>query len=266
MRSFPLLAGLLLAAGCATTPPRPPPSQTFELGFMRTSYRDYRGAEVGICQSEPRWLVDELTNANSILDRYLEQTEPAQAREWSAEQRDLAQDGTLKLPAFVETHVASLTDLERCGIAGWGMLPTLRKRGLELSQAVTARLPEVAQVLEYLDAQVVLEAWRKERSERMQVAKQMVCAGRDSARIYYAEEGPDGEARWLFCNDASVRRRPGGEPDFDAPAGLSARERRRLQSATYLRAAREFPRENVVVAPAVPSVPPALVESASTLP
>ena len=266
MRSFPLLVGLLLVAGCATTPPRPPPAQTFELGSMRTSYREYRGAEMDICQSEPRWLADELTNANSILDRYLAQTDPSKARAWTDEQRDFAQDGTLKLPPFVATHVANLNELERCGIASWRMLPMLHKRGLELSQAVTARLPEVAQVLEYLDAQVVQDAWIQERPERMRVAKQVVCTGRDSTRIYYAEEAADGESRWLFCNDATVRRRPGDEPDFDAPPGLPARERRRLQPATYLRAAREFPRENVVVAPAVPAVPTALAESASALP
>jgi len=249
--------GALFASACVITPPTPPPARMFELGSNRTSYRDFREAtDSTICDSEPRWLVDELTNVNGVLSRFLKTTDPSQARTWTPEQRSLAIEGRAELPAFVEIHVSNLRALKNCSIANWQSLPMLRERGLELSAAVTERLPQISQVLEYVDAQVVLESWQDDFAKRRQDAQSTGCTSRDSDRIYYAESSPDGsETRWFFCDGARVTRKVGGEPDFSPPD-----RRGRVRSSDYVRQAREFPEDQVVASPALPPIPAALAD------
>lgn len=255
MRSTFLLLGAVSLSACYITPAKPPPATMFELGDMRTPIVDYRESDSPICSAEPRWLVEELMNVNNVLDRFLTRTNPAQALTWSEGQRGLAIDGRALLPDLVEVHVSNLQLLSRCGIASWQSLPRLRERGLELSAAVTERLPQISLVLEYIDAQIVLDQWDDDFATRRQRAESTVCNARSpQTEIYYAQETADGESQWYFCNGAMVTRRAGSEPDFNPPRG------RRVRSSDYMRAAREFPSENVQVAPVMPPVPAVLAD------
>lgn len=257
MRSIPLFTfGAMLASACVITPPTPPPQRMFELGSNRTAYRDFRDAsDSSICDSEPRWLVDELTNVNGVLSRFLRSTDPAQARTWSSEQRSLAIEGRAELPAFVEIHVSNLRALKGCGIAKWQSIPSLRERGLELSAAVTERLPQITQVLEFIDAEAVLESWQEDFSKRRREAQQSGCGSRDTDKIFHAEAGSSGETTFWFCDGARVSRTVGGEPDFTPPSRSG-----RVRSSDYVRRAREFPEDQILASPALPPVPAVLAK------
>lgn len=256
MRSIVLFLGAVSLSACYITPPKPPPSTMFEMGDMRTPIVDYRESEAPICAAEPRWLVDEIMNVNNVLDRFLDRTDPSRALTWTDGQRSLAIDGRAMLPDLVDVHVSNLQLLSKCGIANWQSLPRLRERGLELSAAVTERLPQISLVLEYIDAQVVLEAWDADYATRKQRAESIGCQSRGtSEEIYYAQLSADGVTQWYFCNGALVSRRAGSEPDFTPPRGA-----RRVRSSDYMRKAREFPTENIVVAPVMPPVPAALAD------
>ncbi len=249
------LAAMSLAA--CVTPPKPPPLKDFALGMSRASYRDYRGAEVGICDSEPRWLLDELASVNSMLDRFLEATATPPGEEWTDEQLKMLEEAAKSLPEVLEVHEANLKRLGRCDFADSHAFPTLRERGLAYVSEARARVAQAPDLIAYVRAKDALERWKDERP-RLQLAAKEGCPSRPrvgDADLYFAYEDEQGQTIWLFCDGAIARASRGGAPELFPPANLGAYQRRRFKSRPYLEAVRSFPKTAIHRPPDVPEPP-----------
>ncbi len=229
--------------------------QDYTLGIWRASYRDYANSPTSICSAEPRWLQDQLSSVNGIMSRWLDKTSKGYEDTWSSDELSLLEEGSRTLPPLLEVHGRNLEDLARCSFGDERAYPDLRERGLELIVRVRERIDFAPKLQAYITARDVRDLWKRERHLREAQAR-TGCPARPPRRgpppIYYAWQTEGGETRWLFCDGARVTELPGGATTFDPPGDLSARERRRLNAKTYLKAAAAYPQTRVDRAPALP--------------
>jgi len=241
------IGGLSLALGaCAAR--QVAPVQQYSLGMARAEYRDYTGAKVNICDSEPRWLSDELSAVNGLLARFLSSTEQAKdpGAVEHAQHVALLKEASGSLGKVLDVHQTNLEAARACDFAKSGAFPELGRRGLELVELSRARLAESSKLLAVEDAK---RKWLNEAPQREQTARQTWCAKNPevgSTDLYYARRYADGRTEWLFCDGHVVQSAAGGgEPTLVSPEGLSARERRKVRPPRYIEAARGYPQEEI---------------------
>lgn len=247
-------AGLVLGA-CAT---QQVPVKQYALAGGRAEYRDYAEARASICDSEPRWLMDELSGMNGLLARFMSSTEQAStpgAAE-QARQLELLKEAAGSLRKVLDVHQSNLKALRECGFARSGAFAELGRRGLELVEMSRSRLAEADEAKKVEAAQL---KWKEEAPQREQTARQTWCAKEPevgSTDLFYARRFADGRTEWLFCDGHRVQAASGGgEPTLVSPEGLSAKDRRKVKPARYLDAARGYPAEEIDKQPSEPAAP-----------
>ncbi|HEX8820577.1 MAG TPA: hypothetical protein VF794_11675 [Archangium sp.] len=246
-RGLWIVGGLGLAlAACA--PKRVAPVQNYSLGLSRAGYRDYAAAKANICDAEPRWLTDELSAMNGLMEGFLSSTEQAKNPNSVDHGRhmELLKEASGSLGKVLDVHQANLRALQKCGFAKSGAFPQLGQRGQELVEQSRTRLTEGGELLALQEAQ---RKWQEEAPQREQTARQTWCAKTEvgSTDVFYARQFADGRTEWLFCDGHVVQSAAaaGSEPTLVSPEGLSAKDRRKVKPPKYLEAARGYPPEEV---------------------
>lgn len=245
-----LLVGMGALQGACAAKRSAPDVQRYALGMSRAEYRDYAGARASPCDAEPRWLTDELSSVNGLLARFLQETAEAGNPESLQQPSHLAllKEATGGLEPILKVHAANLAGLRACAFRSTGAFPELERRGTELVQQAWARLAEAPGIVAAVELREAQRVWLDEAPAREAEARRTWCAPRPTvgnADLYFARQYPDGRTEWLFCDGHVVEARAGGEPVLVGPEGLSARERRRVQSKRYLEAARSYPTEEI---------------------
>lgn len=244
-----LLVGLSVGLG-ACAGGKVAPLQTYSLGMARAEYRDYAGARSSLCDTEPRWLADELSSVNGLLARFLSSTEEATkpGSLHHSEHLALLQEANRTLVPVMEIHRRNLAELSECGFHRTGAFPEIARRGTELLAQTKARLTEAPAALAAAELRVAQQKWLEEAPAREAAAKQTWCTAHPtvgSADLYFARQYPDGRTEWLFCDGLSVEAPAGGEPQLITPEWISRRDRRRIQPQRYLDAAKAYPASEV---------------------
>jgi hypothetical protein len=248
IRKLWIVGGVSLALS-ACGPKRMAPVQQYSLGLSRAEYRDYTAARSDICDAEPRFLTDELSAVNGLMERFLSSTDQAKNPNSVDHTRhvELLKEASGSLGKVLDVHQANLRALQKCRFAKSGVFPQLGQRGQELVEQSRARLAEAGEMLALREAQA---KWKEEAPQREQTARQTWCAKTPevgSTDVYYARQFADGRIEWLFCDGHVVQSAPaaGGEPTLVSPEGLSAKDRRKVKPPKYLEAAKAYPMEEV---------------------
>ncbi|MET0401294.1 MAG: hypothetical protein ABW123_02780 [Cystobacter sp.] len=257
--------GLVLGA-CAT---QQVPVKHYTLAGGRAEYRDYAGERANICDSEPRWLMDELSSMNGLLARFVSSTEqvntPGAAEH--TQQVQLLKDASGTLGKVLDVHQSNLKALQGCGFARSGAFPELGRRGLELVDMSRTRISVLGEMNKVEAAQ---NKWKDEAPQREQTARQTWCAKNPevgSTDLFYARRFADGRTEWLFCDGHRVQAASeSAEPTLVSPEGLSVKERRKVKPPRYLEAARGYPAEEIDKQPTenAPAAAPAQGTTSST--
>ncbi|MDY7231975.1 hypothetical protein [Hyalangium rubrum] len=224
--------------------------QSYSLGMARAEYRDYVGARVPLCDTEPRWLSDELSSVNGLLARFLSGTEQAANPEalQHSQHLGLLQEATRTLEPVMKIHRQNLKALGECGFHRTGAFPELTRRGTELLEQVKARMSEAPSALAAAELRRAQRRWVEEAPAREASARQTWCTPLPTvgnADLYFARETNDGRTEWLFCDGLRVAAPAEGEPQLITPEGLSKRDRRRIQPQRYLDAAKAYPASEI---------------------
>jgi hypothetical protein len=246
IRKLWIVGGVSLALS-ACGPKRTAPVQRYSLGLSRADYRDYVAARSDICDAEPRFLTDELSAMNGLMDRFLSSTDQAKNPNSVDHARhvELLKEASGSLDKVLDVHQSNLRALQKCRFAKSGAFPQLAQRGHELVEQSRARLREGGELLALQEAQ---GKWKEEAPQREQTARQTWCAKTPevgSTDVYYARQFADGRTEWLFCDGHVVQSAAGGEPTLVSPEGLSAKDRRKVKPPKYLEAAQGYPQEEV---------------------
>jgi hypothetical protein len=244
-----VLVGLsVLLGACAGR--QAPSLQRYTLGMGRAEYRDYSGARADLCDSEPRWLADELSSVNGLLSRFLSSTEEATKPQalHHAEHLALLQEATRSLGPVMEIHRQNLAALRECGFQGTGAFPDIALRGAELLERAKARLADSSGALAAAELQRAQQAWAEEAPAREATARRTWCASSPklgNADLYFARQYPNGRTEWLFCDGLMVEEAAGGTPQLITPEWINRKERRRIQPQRYLDAAKNYPASDI---------------------
>lgn len=214
--------------------------------MARAEYRDYAGAQAALCDTEPRWLVDELSSVNGLIARFLSSTQEAANPEalQHAEHLALLQEANRTLLPVLEIHRRNLAALSECGFHQTGAFPEIARRGKELLESARARLADAPAALAAAELKAAQRKWLEEAPAREAAAKQTWCTPNPvvgSADLYLARQYSNGRTEWLFCDGVSVEAAAGGEPQLMTPEWISRRDRRRIQTKRYLDAAKAYP-------------------------
>jgi hypothetical protein len=216
----------------------------------RAEYRDYTGARANLCDSEPRWLVDELSSVNGLLARFLSSTEQAAAPEALQHEQhlELLLEATRTLGPVLEIHRQNLAELSECSFHRTGAFPDIARRGAELVGLAKTRLVEAPTALAAAELQMRQRKWREDAPARQATARQTWCPATSavgSADLYFARQSANGRTEWLFCDGLVVELPAGGQLQLITPEGLSRRDRRRIQPQRYLDAAKAYPASEI---------------------
>jgi hypothetical protein len=195
---------------------------------------------------EQRRLADELKRINEVLEQFVSGTEASVKPEATAEQVQLLREGSALTPV-VDAHGKNLAGLRGCGFTK-PPFPELAKKGEEVVTSAKARLAEAPEVLAAADKRLAEAKWREESGAREATAKQEWCkpgTAVGSGDLYFSRQGSDGKTQWLFCDGMVVEASSGGEPSLIIPESISKKDRRRIQAARYLDAAKAYPAEEI---------------------
>jgi hypothetical protein len=240
-----LLGLCVVLSACAGK--KPPPAQRVTLGDTKLEYRDYSLVRGSLCDVEPRRLANELKQINEVLEQFVSNTEAAMKPEATAEQVEMLREGSKALKPVVEAHGKNLSGLRSCGMTK-PPFSELSKKGEEVVKSAKARLAEAPDVLAAADKRLAEAKWREESATREATAKQEWCkAGTavGSGDIYFSRREGDGKTQWLFCDGLMVEAASGGEPSLVIPDSVSKKDRRKIQAARYLDAAKGYPAEEI---------------------
>lgn len=239
-----LLVGLCTYLG-ACAAPKTAPLKSYSLGMGRAEYRDYLSAGAIVCDSEPRWLVDELSSVNGLLSRFLSSTEQALAPEalHHPQHLELLQEATGTLAPVLEVHRRNLEELKKCSFQASGAFPEIARRGAELLRHTTARLAEAPAALAAAEQRKRQQQWLEAAPARQVTARETWCSATPAvgnAQLYFARQSLNGRIEWLFCDGLVVEAPAGGLPQLIIPEWLNRRDRRRIRPQRYLDAAAAF--------------------------
>ncbi|HLL03790.1 MAG TPA: hypothetical protein VK539_24615 [Myxococcaceae bacterium] len=241
-----LLLGLcVVLSACAAK--QPPAAKSVTLGEAKVEYRDYSLVKGSLCGVEQRRLADELKRINEALEQFVSGTEASVKPEATAEQVQLLREGSQALTPVVDAHGKNLAGLRGCGFTK-PPFPELAKKGEEVVTSAKARLAEAPTALAAADKRLAEAKWREESDAREATAKQEWCkpgTAVGSGDLYFSRQGSDGKTQWLFCDGMVVEAPSGGEPSLIIPESISKKDRRRIQAARYLDAAKGYPAEEI---------------------
>jgi hypothetical protein len=226
---------------------KPPPAQRLTLGATALEYRDYSLVRGSLCDVEPRRLAEELKKINEALEQFVSGTEAAVKPEATAEQVELLREGSKALKPVVEAHGKNVAGLRACDFKK-APFPELAKKGEEVVKSAKARLSEAPEALATADKRIAEAKWREESATREATAKQEFCkAGTavGNGDLYFSRQEAEGKTLWLFCDGMVVEAASGGEPSLIIPDTISKKDRRRIQAARYLDAAKGYPAEEI---------------------
>lgn len=256
VRNLTVGVSLGLFVGCATAKPAPALNR-LELAGGIATWRAYGNPDkAGICEAEPRFLLDELASVNGVLNRFLEATatpEGTAPRDaWPDEKIARFEEGLEGLPDLLTQHEANVRLAQGCAFATSGGYPKLLERARELSRQARTRLEVVPKQIAQARAASAFEQWQKERLEAQDAARRECPAKPGAPLVYFAFTDERGVTQWLFCDGASVTQSGTGEPTVEpAPAELW-KGKRPPKPAAYQAAAKKFPAEAIRRAPAAP--------------
>jgi hypothetical protein len=217
------------------------------MGGTKLEYRDYSLVRGSLCDVEPRRLADELKKINEVLEQFVSSTDAAVKPEATSEQVEVLREGSTALKPVVEAHGKNLSGLRSCGLTK-PPFAELAKKGEEAVKSAKARLAEAPGALTAADKRIAEAKWREESATREASAKQEWCkAGTTvgSGDIYFSRQEGDGKTQWLFCDGLVVEAASGGEPSLIVPDSISKKDRRKIQAARYLDAAKKYPAEEI---------------------
>jgi hypothetical protein len=184
---------------------------------------------------------------NEVLEQFVSGTEASVKPEATAEQVEVLREGSTALKPVVEAHGKNIAGLRACGLTK-APFPELAKKGEEVVTSAKARLGEAPEVLAAADKRIAEAKWREESAAREATAKGEWCkAGTavGSGDLYFSRQETDGKTQWLFCDGMVVEAASGGEPSLIIPETISKKDRRRIQAARYLDAAKGYPAEEI---------------------
>lgn len=221
-------------------------SEPFDFGGVRATTRQFPGDS--ICEAEPRFLLDELSSVNGLLNHFLEGLPEDAGADWSEAAMALVEEGTTRLPPLLTQHQRSLQTLERCPFAAQGAWPSLISRGTGLLERVRARLEEAPEEIRRVQHARAVEAWQQERLAQQESARRSCPQRRvPTPRIYFAwREGL--LTTWLFCDGAQITREADLRPELEPPPAELIRGRRPSDGA-YHAAVGRFPAGAVLSPP-----------------
>ncbi len=243
MRTFAFFA-LAFATACAHR--EPPPLTTRHLIGGQVTFRAWGGA--GICEAEPRFLLDELTAVNSALQRWLDRVRGDAPAAWPESRIAEATRSMDPLADLLREHTLNLEALGGCDFAESAGYPFVRRRGAELVSAVRERTQQLERVHAASRAARALEAWVRGLDAERTAARRSCPARAAAPVVFFGWRDEEGVTHWLFCDGASVEQPPNAEPVLlmgveDPP------RRRRYKDEQYLEAAKSFPAGRVSAPP-----------------
>jgi len=236
---------LLLGLACAHS--EPPALTTRQLAGGAVTFRPWGGA--GICDAEPRFLLDELSAVNGGLSRWLDRARGDTPEVWSESRIAEVNAQSKVLGELVREHTVNLEAVARCGFAGTPAFVYVRSRGVELLETVAARARELDTVHARARAARAHAAWARGLDAEREAARRECPARSAVPRVFFAWRNDEGVTRWLFCDGVSVEQPLNGGPVVLQPPGGSAKVKARFGEAQYLDAARGYPAGRVSTPP-----------------
>ena len=219
--------------------------QVVEVAGGRASYRAYGApGAAGMCDAEPRFLVDELSSVNGLLTRFLDASDLPTDQRWTERQVSLVDGALAQLPKTLDDHRRNLKLLKQCRFEAAGGLAYAAQRGQELLPQVEARLAELPARRAATERKAALEDWKAALPDRRSAAKGRCPAKNTRPFIYFAWRDPGGTQTWLFCDGATLREDSAGATQYEPPLGRRP-SRRAPTEKDYLTAAANYPAVDV---------------------
>lgn len=240
------LAFIALASAAACAHREPPPLTTRQVAGGAVTFRAWGGA--GICEAEPRFLLDELTAVNSALQRWLDRVRGDSPAAWPESRITEATRSTEALADLLREHTLNLEALGGCDFGESAGYPFVRRRGAELVSAVRERTQQLEQVHARARAARALDAWVRGLDAERTAARRSCPPRAVAPVVFFGWRDEEGVTHWLFCDGASVEQPPNAEPVLlmGAEDGM---KRRRFKDEQYLEAAKNFPSGRVSAPP-----------------
>jgi hypothetical protein len=240
-------------SGCATAPQRPSSKDQLVLGRYRARWVDYQGQHV--CAVSPKRLVEELEDADSLLEAFLSETSAGWRAVWTPEQVAVLEEGQKVLPAALATLERTHRAVAPCPFDRAYGFEALMTAGQKLIDQTRLRLGDAPALLNMAKSRQALEAWRKEQPDqreanRAQWCKEQPTSAKQPPSIFYATEDETGHRLYAFCDGAEVVVPPKGVGKVSAGAVRNSRA-----EAAYLEAVKRFPEQELLLAPKLPDIP-----------
>lgn len=225
-------AVLIIAVSCAASGP---PAQTVSSGPWRATFRDWSGFDV--CATEPSWLLDELDEANGVLEKLT-----ARGGAWPDDELPALEAATRALPPLVDAHGKNLAALARCPYAQGDVYRAAMEKGTRLVAAARAELDGAAKLLRFSQHRRELEKWRKGLEAERDVARDRCSADAGAEPVaYFAYADELDGTTWFFCDGAVVNAPLSGPLELVASPESWPAARVKDQRAACFQAARVYP-------------------------
>lgn len=244
-----VVVGLL--AGCLAhqSLPKPPPN-VVEVAGGRATWREYGGHRVaGICDAEPRFLLDELTGFDALLKRFLDKAAGDEPNDWPEARIEGVEEWVSQLEPAVAQHEKNLARVRRCAFARTSGYPWLLERSGTLLAAFHARVPELTDVVHGARLARQVAEWNvrvrdEERSRRLG------CPARArTPTVYFAYRDVGDVTHWYFCDGATASGHTGREPAVEDLPLAPSNGQRRFTKKDYLLAAKKIGADEVLSPP-----------------
>jgi len=241
-----------LASGCVRNL-RPPPTSTIQVAGGPLIWRDWSTqGRAGICDAEPRFLIDEFTQVNSGLQRFLNRSASTEAVDWPESRITAIEEDMKELPQVLPPYGKNLELLASCHFSQGAGFPFVLQRGNELIAEVKERTGQIDAVVKKARAVRAFEAWKRTVSEQRESLKG-ACPGRTrTPQLYFAWRDEHGLTRWKFCDGSEVTLKPGAAMVWDGSLRQIPRGQKKFREHEYLAAAKAWPEASVMSPPPVP--------------
>jgi hypothetical protein len=185
----------LLALCCATSGP---PEHRVWAGTWRAIWHDWSGADV--CETEPSWLLEELTQVNEVLERFT-----AKQGTWREDELPVLEEAVRGLDPVVDAHLKNIAAAARCPFAQTGVYRATLEKGASLANAARAELDSAPKLLAFVHHQQALERWRKSLVQRREAGRSSCADAGTGPTVYFAWSDELEGTTYLYCDGAVVR-------------------------------------------------------------
>jgi hypothetical protein len=229
----------LLLCACVASGPQP---REYTLGRWRVTYRDWAGTSENVCETEPSWLFDELTEVNDFLEQFLHSS-AARGGTWSDDDAPMLQQAVKTLSPLVEAHARNVDALSKCAYADHGVYRDAVERGKKLSAAARDELRGAPEMLKFVQHRQVEERWRQALEPERDAARETCAgdAGRPGSTIFFAWADELKGTTWLFCDGSVVVAPLTGPLELQASSTQWPAAKVHELKARYFELARAFP-------------------------